>query len=230
MHTSYQDVKASVLSRIRKNIWPPGALVPGEIELAQEFGCARATVNRAMRELVDEGILERKRKVGTRVKAAPERNTRFSIPLISEEIAETGSVYRYALVEREIVSAPGWLRAHVGLQKGDEVLHLKCMHFASDRPYQLEDRWINLDMIPNARTQSFENLGPNEWLVREVPFSEAEISYSAMNATRDIAEFLNGPEGEAIMTSQRTTWLEEKNLTHARFYFSSGYNLSMRFH
>ena len=57
MRTSYHDIKAIVLTRIRENIWPPGANLPGEIELAKEFGCARATVNRAMRELVDEGIL-----------------------------------------------------------------------------------------------------------------------------------------------------------------------------
>ena len=61
MRTSYHDIKAIVLTRIRENIWPPGANLPGEIELAKEFGCARATVNRAMRELVDEGILERHR-------------------------------------------------------------------------------------------------------------------------------------------------------------------------
>jgi len=71
MRSSYRDIKAIVLTRIRANIWPPGANLPGEIELAKEFGCARATVNRAMRELVDDGILERNAKPEQRLNHPP---------------------------------------------------------------------------------------------------------------------------------------------------------------
>ncbi len=226
MRTSFHDIKAEVLNRIRQNIWPPGANLPGEIELAEEFGCARATVNRAMRELVDEGILERKRKVGTRVKASPTHRARFSIPLIREEVTDTGSTYRYALVEREVIVAPGWLRAQVKIPKGSEVLHLKCMHFASNKPYQLEDRWINLAAIPAARDQDFGEIGPNEWLVREIPFSEAELAFSATNATLEIADFLDQAEGDAVFTVERTTWLNGENVTHARLYFTRGYKMT----
>lgn len=225
MRTSYRDIKAEVLHRIRENIWPPGAILPGEIELAEEFGCARATVNRAMRELVDDGILERKRKAGTRVKASQDRKARFSIPLIREEVTEIGAEYRYALVEREIIAAPGWLRALVKIPNGGEVLRLRCMHFASNKPYQLEDRWINLTAIPQARAQDFEAIGPNEWLLREVPFSEAELAFSATNATQELAEFLDQSEGDAVFTVERTTWLNGANITHARLYFTHGYKM-----
>ena len=56
----FREIKGEILRRIQHREWPPGALVPGEVELAEEFGCARATVNRAMRELVEEGMIERK--------------------------------------------------------------------------------------------------------------------------------------------------------------------------
>jgi GntR family histidine utilization transcriptional repressor len=226
LRTSYHDIKADVLDRIRNNIWPPGANLPGEIELAEEFGCARATVNRAMRELVDEGVLERKRKAGTRVKDLPSRKARFSIPLIREEIEEMGATYRYALVDREIIAAPGWLRAQVKMPKSAEVLHLKCMHFASNKPYQMEDRWINLNAIPAAREQDFEAIGPNDWLVREIPFSEAELAFSATNATQDVADFLDQMEGDAVFTVERTTWMNGENITHARLYFARGYKMT----
>ncbi len=228
MRSSYQDIKADVLNRIRQNIWPPGANLPGEIELAEEFGCARATVNRAMRELVDEGILERKRKAGTRVKSFPTRKARFTIPLIREEIESTGAAYRYALVDREVIAVPGWLSAQVKIPRNGKVLHLKCMHFASNKPYQLEDRWINLTAIPKAEKQDFEVIGPNEWLVREVPFSEADLSFSATSATQEIADFLDQKEGDAVFTAERTTWLDEANITHARLYFSQGYKMTTK--
>ena len=83
---SYQDIKALALKRIRNKTWPPGSIMPGEVDLAEEFGCARATVNRAMRELADEGFIDRKRKAGTRIKSSPTRHAKFAIPLIRDEI------------------------------------------------------------------------------------------------------------------------------------------------
>ncbi|WP_282153091.1 UTRA domain-containing protein [Ruegeria atlantica] len=228
MRVSYQDIKSNILGRIRDNTWPPGAAVPGEIQLAKEFGCARATVNRAMRELVDDGVLERKRKAGTRVKTAPTRQARITIPLIREEITNLGATYRYSLVEREVIAAPGWLRAQVKIPKGGEVLHLRCMHFASNKAFQFEERWINIATIPQARDQSFEEIGPNEWLVREVPFTEVELTFSATNANLEVAEFLGENEGTALFTVERTTWLEENNVTHAKLYFPPGYKMTTK--
>ncbi len=229
MRTSYHDIKAEVLRRIRDNTWPPGANVPGEIELAKEFGCARATVNRAMRELVDEGILDRKRKAGTKVKSSPTRRAQFSIPIIREEITNSGADYSYVLVEREMIVAPGWLRSRIGLSKDQNVLQLKCMHYGNRTPYQYEDRWINLAAVPNAANFDFEEIGPNEWLVREVPFTDGELVFSATNATTDIANFLNTSENTAIFTAERTTWLDKTCVTYARLYFSRDYKMTTRF-
>ena len=61
---SFRDVKAEILRRITQQEWVPGALLPGEVDLAAEFAVARATVNRAMRELTEEGLLERANSVG----------------------------------------------------------------------------------------------------------------------------------------------------------------------
>ena len=88
MTATYRDVKADLLSKIVRGEWAPGGLIPGEIELAEHYSCARATVNRAMRELADDGIVERRRKAGTRVRMAPVRQARFEIPLTRAEVEE----------------------------------------------------------------------------------------------------------------------------------------------
>ena len=229
MRKSYHDIKAEVLDRIRKNVWPPGSNVPGEIDLAEEFACARATVNRAMRELVAEGILERKRKAGTRVKRFPVRKAEFSIPLISEEIAETGAAYRYVLVDRSALTAPGWLRGLLGLTPGTRVLHLACMHYAGDRPYQFEDRWINLDTVPEAESFDFDRTGPNEWLVSTVPFTEGTLMFSATQASAEVAGFLDTTVGDAIFLAERITKLDAASVTYARLFFTRDYKMTTRF-
>lgn len=225
---SYQDIKVKVLQSIRDNTWPPGTIMPGEVELAERFGCARATVNRAMRELAEEGILDRKRKAGTRVKKSPTRQAKFVIPVIRDEVENTGGTYRYALVTRTQMPAPSWLCAKLQLLPEDQVLHLHCMHYSDNKPYQYEDRWINLSAAPGALDTDFKSIGPNEWLVREIPFTDAELTFSASRASRDVAEFLDSAEGDALFTIERTTWLNKQTVTFARLHFSPGYQLTTK--
>ncbi len=225
---TYRAVKELVLNRIRSNVWGPGTTLPGEVGLAKELGCARTTVNRAMRELAEEGFLDRKRKAGTTVNAFPIRKASFVIPLISEEIMATGAPYRYALVSREVLPAPPWLRARIGLGTSDRVLHLQCMHYAASTPFQFEDRWINIKAVPAAPATDFSSIGPNGWLVTEVPFSDVEVCFLAGKADSALAEFLAMAAGDPVFTAERTTWLQQTPITFARMTFAQGYRMTTR--
>lgn len=226
--TSYLDVKNSILKRIHDTVWEPGSLIPGEVALSEEFGCARATVNRALRELARDGVIERKRKAGTRIKSAPTRHAKFVIPRIREEIETTGFDYRYALIEREEKTIPDWLRARIGARGEEDVLHLRCMHYAGSRAFQYEDRWINLASVPKASVQTFEHTNPNEWLISEVPFSDGEVIFSTVNADQLMSEMLNVPLGAALFTLERVTWFKGMPLTYAKLYFHAGYQIRTR--
>jgi len=229
MKSTFRDVKADILSKITSGIWGPGSLVPNEIDLAETYGCARATVNRAMRELADEGIIERRRKAGTRVRMAPIRQARFDIPIVRSEIEEQGAAYRYTLVSRKVGEAPNWLRARLQLTSGGEVLHLVCMHYADGNPYQHEDRWINLAALPQAREADFSSVGPNEWLVSTIPFSDAEISFSATSADLEMAEYLGCTQGDPLFTTERSTWWESRAITYVKLSFRPGHRMTARY-
>ena len=229
MKATFRDVKADILAKITGGIWQPGSLIPNELELADTYGCARATVNRAMRELADEGLIERRRKAGTRVRMAPVRQARFDIPVVRNEIEERGAQYRYFLVSREIVAAPDWLRARLKLNSGDEVLHLVCMHYADSVPYQHEDRWINLAALPQAREADFSAVGPNEWLIAAIPFSDAEISFSATLADAVMADYLGCTDGAPLFTVERSTWWQSSANTYVRLSFPPGHRMTTRY-
>ena len=78
----------------------PGEIIPNESELAEEFHCARTTVNRALRELATSGIVTRKRKAGTRVAVNPPHKAILTIPIIREEVEAKGAFYRQNLLIR----------------------------------------------------------------------------------------------------------------------------------
>ena len=229
MTVTFRDVKTDLLGKITQGLWKPGGLMPNEVELATEYGCARATVNRAMRELADDGIIERKRKAGTRVRMAPVRQARFAIPIVREEVEALGAQYRYALVTRELVQVPDWLRARLGLKTGQAVLHLTCMHYADGSPYQYEDRWINPAVTPDVRTADFSRVGPNEWLVAAVPFSDAEIGFMAVEADAGLAEHLGCAQGTALFRTERTTWWQDQAVTLVHLTYRQGHRMTTRY-
>lgn len=224
----YKEVKAEILARIQKRIWRTGEVLPSEHELADEFDCARGTVNRAMRELSDDGVIERKRRAGTIVAQSRVRHARLAIPLVRSEIEATGAKYRYRLITRAAIAAPAWLRARMELAEAARVLHLQCLHLANAQAFQFEDRWINLAVVPGAAKADFSVISPNEWLINAVPFTDAEFAFHASRADKDVARMLQVADGDAVLVAERITWLERKPVTYARMSFPSSYRMVTR--
>ena len=52
----YQNIKTEMGEWIQTGIWKQGGLIPLEATLAKEFGYARATANRPLRELAQARI------------------------------------------------------------------------------------------------------------------------------------------------------------------------------
>lgn len=229
MSASFRQIKADVRARIARGDWSRGETLPTEAELAQRYACARATVNRALRELAEEGLLERRRKSGTRVRTVPLRQARFDIPLVRLEIEEKGAAYRYTLVERTEITAPDWLRARLGLTFAAPLLHLIAMHYADGAPCQHEDRWIALDTVPQARKADFATHGPNEWLVAEIPFTDAEIGFLAAGAEPPVAEHLGCAPGTPVFRMERATWFEGRAVTFVRMTYLPGHRMTTRY-
>ena len=227
--TTYRAIKADILEQITSGTWPPGSLLPGELDLAKHYDCARATVSRAMRELAEEGIIERKRKAGTRVRKAPVRQARFAIPIVRQEIEAQSAAYRYTLVSAADIAAPEWLRARLQLGAGDHALHLTCMHYADGAPFQFEERWINLALLPQAREADFSARGPTEWLIETIPFSDVEIGFSATEADQALANHLGCAAGDALFQIERSTWWQDRAVTLVRLTFHRGYRMTTRY-
>ncbi len=213
---SYLDVKAVILGQIRGGELMPGDTVPGEAALAGEFGCARVTVNRALRELAEAGVVERRRKAGTRVLAATPRDAELEVPSVRAEIEAAGAEYRYELLARRFAVPPKAERAALGMGAGAKALHLRCRHWAGMRVHQFEDRWINLEVVPSAREADFAATGPNDWLIRAMPLSRVEHVFSASNADEAEAELLGVAAGAAVFVVERRTWIDGNAITRAR--------------
>jgi GntR family transcriptional regulator, histidine utilization repressor len=218
----YRHLKEDVLHRIHTGEWPPGGLIPSEADLAEEYGVSRGTANRAIRELAETGLVERRRRAGTRVTTRSSRAAMVFIPIVRAEIERAGRRYGYVLVAREMVAADQRQLGRLDLPLGAPILRLRSLHTADGEPHQLEDRWINLEAAPGARTMDFSLLSPNEWIVREVPYSRSEHIFRADTPTEDERESLRLREDEPVFVIERRTWLGPQPVSWVRLAHPGG--------
>lgn len=82
----YKRIEQALLARIAAGEFAPGDPIPNEADLAEEYGVTRPTIGRALGALVAQGLVERRRRAGSRVAVRAAVATRLSIPLVREEV------------------------------------------------------------------------------------------------------------------------------------------------
>lgn len=224
---SWQGIRDDVLGRIRAGVWRPGDLLPTETELAAELGCARATVSRALRELAEAGLLDRRRRAGTRVSAPEAARARLSIPLVHRDVAARGGRYGYALIEAALSPLPAAIRGRLRPTGPEPWLRVRALHLANGRPHAYEDRWINPPAVPAVLEADLARTSANEWLVEHAPFTAGEMQVSAAAAEPDVAAHLEIAEGSPLFVVERTTWQGETPITFARQSFVPGHSIDL---
>ena len=223
--TTWQAVQAEALRRIRTREWPPGARIPDEEDLARELGCARATVNRALRDLAEAGLLERRRKAGTHVALTPVRKATFEIPIIRQDVESRGQAPGYRLLSRAVQPAPDAVCTLLRLPAETPLMHVRALHLADDAPFCLEDRWINTAAAPGVEWADLTTISANEWLVRNTAFSGGDIDFGAVAADAATAALLGCAKGAALFEIGRTTWAGAQPITAVRLTYGPGYRM-----
>lgn len=223
---TWQTIQNEALRRIRDREWKPGEMIPHEADLAEELGCARATVNRALRELAAAGFLERRRKAGTRVALNPVRKATFDIPIIRHDVEGRGARHGYRLLDRGEGVPPAAVEAMLRLPPETRLLHLVALHLADGAPFCVEDRWINPAAVPGLDAADFAALSANEWLVQNVTLSGGGIEFFAAPADARLAGLLACDKGAALFAVERTTWAGATPITAVRLTYAPGYRMT----
>lgn len=216
---TWQAIRADVLARIRSGEWAPGALIPTEQALSVEMGCARATVNRALRELADSGIIQRRRKVGTRVSATPSRRATLSLPVIRDEIETLGAAYGYQMTECVTSKpSPQAMRA-LQVDADHDLILVKSRFTADDRPHCCEAIWLNPQALDLPDLRDFHDEPPQEWLARTLPVTQSRFSILAEGATGSCAVNLGITPGTPVMVIERVNTLGGLPVSFTRQFY-----------
>jgi GntR family transcriptional regulator, histidine utilization repressor len=228
----FQQIKALVREKVRTRAWHIGERIPSEAELATVFGVARMTVNRALRELTEEGMLERVTGVGTFVADEKPQSNLLMIAHIRDEIISRGHEYSYKTVSQGHENAPLDITRAFGVAPDDQVFHLVCIHMDNGRPLQLEERYVNPRIVPEFLAQDFTQTPPSEYLYNNVSHDELEIEHivDAARPSQKQAQLLEIETGEPCLILTRRTWTGSVPVTVVKFVHPANrYSLGSRF-
>ncbi len=223
---SWVHVRDEIRARILNRTYAPGDKLPRDEDVALEIGCARTTVQRAMQDLVQIGLVERKRKGGTQVRTDPLTRATFDIPITRREVEQRGSKYDYQFISSTTEVTPMTVMARFGIQQPALLLHVKALHLADNRPYIFEDRWIDTRSTPDILNVDLKYESANEWLVRNKPYSRVDVRFYAMNAEGETAKYLSTKAGSALLVIERTTWFAHDPITTVQAVAAPGYQLT----
>jgi GntR family transcriptional regulator len=209
-HKSIVPLHAQVEELIRRMSSVPayksGKLIPNEIYLAKKLGISRNTVRQATNKLVYEGVLVRKKGVGTWF-ADKSVNTRIRNWLsFSQEMKSLGiKIINYAINTEWIIPDPA-VADFFGISKTQKILKMERLRGREDGPFVFFISYfhprIGLTGKEDFTRPLYEILEKDYATV--VKISKEELS--AISADKNLARKLGIKAGDPILKRKRLVY------------------------
>ncbi len=214
----YQQLKDLIIGRISSGELQPSDRVPSENELVEAMNVSRMTANRALRELNDEGYVDRIAGRGTFVSDFRSQSHLLEVQNIADEIAGRGHTHSSRVIRQSRQHARGEVARALHVEQGTDIFHLLLVHYENKVPVQVEDRHIVASFAPGCLEQDFERLTPSAYLTSVAPLQEAEQVVRASMPNRAVSQHLEMAEGEPALVVIRRTWSKGRPVTFGRLH------------
>lgn len=186
----YTEIKKYILECIKTGQYYVGFKLPPEREFTEKFSASRMTVRRAIDELIQEGILIKKKGKGisgTYVSNVKKSRSikRLSISTDKELLNEYGQI-RIEVLEKKIIKNHSITNKLLGLLPHEEVFQVKRIQYGWDIPIVYENIFFPIKYFPDIQKANF-----NQSLTKVTPFylregieeGEKEVEIESLIAT-----------------------------------------------
>ncbi len=226
----YQQIKEVVYTSIRQGKWQTGQKIPSENKLVEMFKVSRMTVHRALRELTSEGILNRVHGLGTFISEAPRHASLLQLKDIAEEIQSQGQTHSSNIIMHLKIKAASMIADRMQLTENTEVFYLKAIHFQGKQPIQLEERYVNPQLVPDFMNIDFKAQTATRYLMELFRPDEMEHRVQAIMPDSKTREILKMDERQPCLKLSRRTWKNNQIVTYATMlYPGDRYDLTAKY-
>jgi len=212
----YARVKQHLKDELARGRWPPGALMPSEAELVAQFGVSRMTVNRALRELQGDGLVERLQGVGTFAAELHRVSSGLTIRDLHDDIVARGHRHLAEVHVQQAEPAGEALAAQLGVALGATVFHTLIVHRENGVPIQCEDRFVNPACAPDYLGVDFTRTTPTQYLFEVTALWRAQYSIEAALPTVQEAQLLHIRRADPCLVVVRRTFTRDAPITLGR--------------
>jgi GntR family transcriptional regulator len=202
----WQQLETVIYDRIRSRC-PVGTLLPGEIELVERFGVSRATVRKAYDSLINKGVIERQRALGTRVIGTPLTEDLGRMKSFSEEMRLKGRSVLTEMVGVTTHTPSPVLAAQMGLAKGERTLQIRRLR-GHDQCFPIV--LLTSELPESLGVSADEDFSKSLYELLEkkysIVISHGMESIRAGKATAEEARLLGVETGETVLIIERLTY------------------------
>jgi DNA-binding GntR family transcriptional regulator len=229
----YFQVAQALQHAIEEGKLPPGSRLDNELQLADDLGLSRPTMRKAMEYLVDQGLLIRRRGIGTMV-VQPKVRRPIQLSSLFDDLQSTGKRPTTFVLSFDVVPATSEVAEALNLVEATPVQRIVRLRSADDRPIALMTNFLPTDLPglgPDALTPAaLEEAGLYK-LFRSagIHLHAADQVVGARKATAGEAQLLEEPGGAALLTMQRVAYDDFGRAVEfgTHVYAASRYTLSL---
>lgn len=201
----YFQVASRIESAIQSGALPPGTRLENEIALGERLGLSRPTVRRAIQELVDKGLLVRRRGIGTQV-VQGSMTRKVELTSLYEDLATSHKKPTTRLLLHEVITPSKRVAEALSLAPNELALHMRRVRFADGVPLGILENFLP-PAFSDITPEQLEQHGLYQILRgRGVMMRVAQQRIGARAATAEESGLLEIPGHGPVLTMERTAF------------------------
>ncbi len=228
----YRWLAETLREQIQQGRFKPGALLPAERELMQQYGLSSITVKRALGDLAREGWIYRKAGKGTFVKRDKLEERLARLTSFAEEMKNRQIVPEYRLQRAGPIPSPAHVATALALPAGAHVYLIERLHLAGGEPLALAVGYWLPEIGERLAQRDLNRIPLYETVERElhIPLLEADESIAAADADARTARLLCVRRHAPLLVQERLTFTSEMRPVHytVTYYRSDRYKYKIR--
>lgn len=201
----YFQVATRIEKAIMDGTLAAGSRLENEIALGERLGLSRPTVRRAIQDLVDKGLLVRRRGIGTQV-VHGQVTRGLELTSLFEDLTRSGKKATTKILETKLVKASAKDAERLGVDKGSPVFYVRRVRFADLVPVSVMENWLPAD-FSDFTAAELEEHGLYQMLrSRGINLRVAKQRIGARKANSEEAGLLQIDKGSALLSMDRTAY------------------------
>ena len=204
----YYQLKEIIVEGINSGQWRLGEMIPSENQLCREYNVSRNTAQRALDELVKDGILIRRQGVGTFVTEPKIEQAISHFYSFSDAVAARNMKHTADVLEQEVMLASPKQAKALKLQEGEYVTALTRLRMVDGDPFVLETSYIPLRLAPGLEKIDFTERSLYKTLANKysVYVTKAEEIFEPVLVGNSDSKLLNVEEGSPAILIERVAY------------------------